>query len=146
MTSVPSGDLRQRPTLSLVRDLTQQASTLAHQEVELVKVEIKENIELAKAEMLEKGKAAGLGLAALAAAGATALLGLGALSAFLILALDGVMPNWAAALCVAALWAIVAALFALYGKNKLDAIGTPVPERTLEAVKEDVTWLKNQKS
>ena len=100
MTSVDSGRLRQRSTLELVKDLTHQASTLVHQEVELVKLEVQENVELAKAEMTEKAKTAGTGVALLTAAGVAGLMALGALSAFLILALDGVMPNWAAALCV----------------------------------------------
>jgi Putative Actinobacterial Holin-X, holin superfamily III len=144
MTSLESEDLRRRPTLRLIRDLTDQTSTLVHQEVELVKAEVKENIDLAKAELTDKGKKAGIGVAVLAAAGGIALLALGALTAFLILALDGVMPNWLAALCVTALWAGVAAFLGLYGRRKLGEVGTPVPERTIGSVKEDVTWLKDQ--
>lgn len=146
MTMVDGGNLRQRSTVQLVKDLTHQASTLVHQEVELVKVELAENVELAKAEIAEKGKKAGVGVAALAAAGVVGLLALGALTAFLILALDGVMPNWAAALCVTLLWAVVALSFGLYGRTKFQQVGTPVPQRTLESVKEDVAWLKDQTS
>jgi len=146
MTSVESGKLRQRSTLDLVKDLTHQASTLVHQEVELVRLEVRENVELAKTEMAEKAKTAGTGIALIAAAGAAGLLALGALSAFLILALDGVMPNWAAALFVAAIWLIAAGVLAVYGRRKIDEIGTAVPSRAIEAVKEDVEWLKHQKS
>lgn len=146
MTSTNGGNLRQRSTLELVKDLTHQASTLVHQEVELVKLDVRENVELAKLEMSEKGKRAGVGVAALAAAGGAVLLALGAFTAFLILALDGVMPNWAAALCAALLWVVVAIPFALYGRTKIDEVGAPVPTRTLEAVKEDVEWLAHQKS
>jgi len=144
MTSVEGEALRRRPTLQLVKDLTHQTSTLVHQEVELVKAEVKENIDFAKAELTEKGKKAGIGAAVLAAAGGIALLALGALTAFLILVLDGVMPNWLAALCVTALWAVVAAFLGMYGRRKLEEVGTPVPERTIRSVKEDVTWLKDQ--
>ena len=146
MTSVDSGRLRQRSTLELVKDLTQQASTLVHQEVELVKLEVMENVELAKDEMTDKAKTAGIGVALLAAAGVAGLMALGALSAFLILALDEVMPNWAAALCVAAIWVVAGAVLAVYGRRKIDEMGTAVPTRTIEAVKEDVAWLKHQKS
>ena len=146
MTSVDSGRLRQRSTLELVKDLTQQASSLVHQEVELVKLEVRENVELAKVEMTEKAKTAGTGVALLTAAGAAGLLALGALSAFLILALDGVMPNWAAALCVLAIWVVAGAVLAVYGRRKIDEMGTPVPSRTIEALKEDVEWLKHQTS
>jgi len=146
MTSVGSGGLRQRSTLELVKDLTHQASALVHQEVELVKLEVLENVELAKGEMTEKAKTAGIGLALLTAAGVAGLLALGALTAFLILALDGVMPNWAAALCGSAIWVVVGGVLAVYGRRKIDEMGTAVPSRTIEAVKEDVEWLAHQKS
>jgi MFS-type transporter involved in bile tolerance (Atg22 family) len=146
MTTVDGSSLRQRSTLGLVKDLTHQASTLVHQEVELVKLEVHENIELVKQEVAEKGKTAGMGVAALAAAGGAALLALGAFTAFLVLALDGIMPNWLAALCAALLWVVVAIPLALYGRKKIDQVGTPVPKRTIESVKEDVEWLKHQNS
>lgn len=144
MTIIDGDVVRQRSTVQLVKDLTHQATTLVHQEIELVKVELNENLELAKAELAEKGKKAGAGVAVLTAAGVAGLLALGALTGFLILALDGVMPNWAAALCVAGLWTLVAVPLALYGRNKIQDVGTPVPEKTIESVKEDVAWLKHQ--
>lgn len=146
MASVERRELRERSTLQLVKDLTHQASTLVHQEVELVRVELAENIELAKNEIAEKGKQAGIGVAAFAGAGIAGLLALGALSAFLILALDGLMPNWTAALCVALLWVAVGIPLALYGRRKFEEVGAPMPEQTIEAVKEDVAWLKDQMS
>jgi Putative Actinobacterial Holin-X, holin superfamily III len=138
--------LRERSTVQLVKDLTHQASTLVKQEAELVKVELSENVELAKAEMTEKGKKAGVGVGAAAAAGIAGLLALGAFTAFLIVVLDEVMPTWAAALCVTALWVLVAVPLALYARSKIQEVGTPVPEKTLESVKEDVAWLKDQTS
>jgi hypothetical protein len=146
MTTIDGGNVRERSTVQLVKDLTHQASTLVHQEVELVRVELAENVELAKSELAEKGKQAGVGAAALAGAGAAVVLALGAFTAFLVLALDGVMPNWAAALVVTALWLLVAVPLALYGRKKIQEMGTPVPEKTVEAVKEDVAWLKDQMS
>ena len=44
------------------------------------------------------------------------------------------------------LWVVVAIPLALYGRKKIDEVGTPVPQETIEAVKEDVEWLKHQKS
>ena len=146
MTTVDSGGLRQRSTLELVKDLTHQASTLVHQEVELVKLEVQENVDLAKSEMTEKAKTAGTGVALLTAAGVAGLMALGILSAFLILALDGVMPNWAAALCVAAIWVVAGLVLAVFGRKKINEIGSAVPSRTIEAVKEDVEWLAHQKT
>ena len=110
--------------------------------MDLVELEVRENVELAKVEMAEKARTAGTGVAFLTAAAVAGLLALGALSAFLILALDGVMPNWAAALCVAAIWVVAGGVLAVYGRRKIDEIGTAVPSRTIEAVKEDVEWLQ----
>jgi uncharacterized membrane protein YqjE len=146
MSSVERSELRERSTVQLVKDLTHQASTLVHQEVELVRVELAENVELAKTELAEKGKQAGVGVAAFAGAGIAGLLALGALSAFLVLALDGVMPSWTAALCVALVWAAIGVPLALYGRRKFEEAGAPVPEQTIKAVKEDVAWLKDQMS
>jgi hypothetical protein len=146
MTTSDGDNARQRSTVRLVKDLTHQATTLVHQEIELVKVELSENLELAKAEFAEKGKNAGAGVAVLTAAGVAGLLALGTFTAFIVLALDGVLPNWAAALCVAGLWTLVSVPLAQYGRNKIKDVGTPVPEKTIESVKEDVAWLKHQTS
>ncbi|MDF2752351.1 MAG: phage holin family protein [Gaiellaceae bacterium] len=128
-------DLRERSTAQLIKDLSQQAGKLVRQE-----------IELAKTEMSEKGRRASVGVIALTSAGIAGLLALGGLTAFLILALDGGMPNWAAALCVTLLWAVVGAALALYGREKLRELGTPVPEKTVETVKEDIEWLRHPTS
>jgi amino acid transporter len=104
----------------------------------------RQEIELAKAEMAEKGRRAGLGLGLVAAAGVSALLALGTLTACVVLALDGAMPAWLAALIVALAWSVVAAVLASVGKQKMEQAGTPVPEQTVESVKEDIKWLKDQ--
>ena len=124
--------LRDRSTAELVKRLSQQASALVRQE-----------IELAKAEIREKAGEASVGIGALAAAAVAALLALGAFTAFLIMALDGAMPAWAAALCVTIAWGLVAAGLVLYGRQQLQEMRTPVPEKTLETLKEDIQWLKH---
>jgi uncharacterized membrane protein YqjE len=123
---------RERSTGELVKDLSEQASRLVRQEVEL-----------AKAEMAEKGKKAGVGIGMLVGAAVAGLLMLGALTAFLILALDEGMDAWLAALLVTVLWGVVAGGLALVGREKLREMGTPVPEKTVESVKEDIEWLKH---
>jgi len=128
-------DLREQSTGDLVKQLTQQVSTLVRQEVELAKVE-----------MTDKGKKAGVGIGMFGGAGVAALLGLGALTAFLILVLDLVMPAWAAALIVGVIWAAVAGVLALQGREKVKEVGTPLPEETTESVKEDVEWLKGNRT
>jgi hypothetical protein len=132
MTVLDGNPRRERSTGELVKDLSEQASTLVRQEVEL-----------AKAEMAEKGRKAGAGAGMLAGAAVAGLLMLGAFTAFLVLALDEGMPAWLAALLVTVLWAVVAGVLALVGREKLREMGKPVPEKTVESVKEDIEWLKH---
>src|SRR6478735_11584767 len=99
-------DPRDRGIGELVKDLASQTSTLVRQE-----------IQLAQAEVTEKGKLAGKGAGMLAGAGVAALLGLGALTALLIVALDGALALWLAALIVTVLWLAVAGVLAMTGKK-----------------------------
>jgi hypothetical protein len=133
ITNGSGADLRDRGLGELVKDLSGQLSTLVRQEAEL-----------AKAEMAEKAKKAGVGAGFLAGAGVAGLLMLGTLTAFLVLVLALAMPAWAAALIVTVLWGAVAGVLALQGRNKLREVGAVVPEKTVETVKEDVQWLKNR--
>jgi uncharacterized membrane protein YqjE len=133
MTSPDSHELRQESTGDLVKQLSQQVSELVRQEVEL-----------AKAEASEKGKKAGIGAGLLGGGAVAGLAAVGALTAFLILVLDLVMPAWAAALIVTAIWAVIAGLLALRGREKVREVGKPIPEKTAESVKEDVQWLKGR--
>jgi uncharacterized membrane protein YqjE len=124
---------RDRSTGQLVKDLSRDTSLLVRQE-----------IALAKAEMAEKGEKAGVGLGMLAGAAVGALLMLGTLTAFLVLALDGAMPAWTAALVVTLFWGVVAGVLALLGRQALREMGSPMPEQTMESVKEDIEWLKER--
>jgi hypothetical protein len=126
-------ELRERPIGELMKQLAQETTTLVRQE-----------IELAKAEVSEKGKKTGVGIGILGAAGVVGLLAAGALTAFLILLLDLAMPAWAAALIVTAVYAAVAFVLYLRGREKVQEAGKPVPEQTIETVKEDVEWAKNR--
>ena len=134
--SVPNAgapDQRERPIGDLVKDLAGQTSTLVRQE-----------IKLAQAEMTSKGKVAGRGAGMLAGAAVAALLMLGALTATLIVALDSFLPLWLAALIVTLLWGIVGAVLAARGRKELQRATPPVPEQTVETVKEDIQWAKTQ--
>ena len=71
------------------------------------------------------------------------LLALGSLTACLILVLDGAMPNWLAALVVGLAYAAVAGVLYLVGKQRVEDAGSPIPEQTVETLKEDVQWAKH---
>jgi uncharacterized membrane protein YqjE len=128
-----SDDLRERSTGELLKQLSEQTTQLVHQE-----------LELAKAELQQKGKQAGAGAGMFGGAGALGLAALGALTACFILALNAVMPAWLAALIVAVVYGIIAFVLVKQGQAKLKAAGPPVPEQTIETVKEDVEWAKTQ--
>jgi hypothetical protein len=128
-------ELRERPIGDVARDLTSDLSLLLRQE-----------IDLAKAEMSEKGRTAAPGLGMLGGAGVVALCAAGALTAFLVLVLAIFLPEWAAALITGAVLAAVAYVLAKQGKERVADAGAPVPEQTIETVKEDVEWAKTRAS
>ena len=126
-----SGD--DRSASELLRDLSQQTGDLVRQEMEL-----------AKAELRVKGKAAGLGAGMFGAAGIAGLYALGALTAAAILALAIVLDAWLAALIVGLAYGAVAGILALTGKRKVEQATPPVPEQAIESSKEDVDWTKQR--
>ena len=122
-----------RPIGELLKQLSQETTTLVRQE-----------IDLAKAEMSEKGKRAGLGAGMFGGAGVAGLLALVALTIAAIAALDTGMPTWLAAVIVAVVWGAIAGLLALQGRQKVKAATPPAPEQAIESTKEDVQWAKTR--
>lgn len=112
-----------------MRELSQQTSTLVRQEMEL-----------ARLELTQKGKRAGIGAGMFGAAGGLGFYALGALTACFVLALATVMTGWLAALIVAVVYGAIAGGLALTGKNKVQQAVPPVPEQATTSVKEDVQW------
>jgi hypothetical protein len=132
-TSHDQEHLREQPIGDLLKQLSQETTTLVRKE-----------LELAKAEVTEKGKQAGVGVGMFGGAGVASLLALGSLTAFLIALLATAMEVWIAALIVTVLWAAVAGVLALMGRNKVQEATPPAPQ-TVETIKEDVQWAKTQK-
>ena len=116
-------DAQDRGLGELVKDLASQTSTLVRQE-----------IQLAQAEVTQRGKLAGKGAGMLAGGAVAGLLGLGAFTALLVIALDGALPLWLAALIVTVLWLVVAGVLAQAGKTALKDSTPPAPQ-TVETVK-----------
>jgi predicted lipid-binding transport protein (Tim44 family) len=128
-----STDQSDRPIGELVKQLSEQTSTLVRKE-----------FELARAEMTQKGKVAGIGAGMFGAAGLFGLLALGTLTACFILALAEAMAGWLAALIVTGVYAAIAGVLALTGKNKVQEAGPPVPEQAKESMRRDVEWTKER--
>jgi uncharacterized membrane protein YqjE len=126
-------DAREQSIGELVKDLASETSTLVRQE-----------IDLAKAEMTERGKRAGKGAGMLAAAALVGLLAAGALTACLIAVLDLAMATWLAALIVTVVFSAIAGALAMTGRKQIREAAPPVPEQAIDSVKEDVQWAKTR--
>ena len=131
--SQQDADLRERSIGELFGKLSSEMSTLIRQEMAL-----------ARAEMTEKGKEAGKGAGLFGGAGAVGLLGAGALTAGIILLLDLAIAGWLAAIIVGLIYVAIAAFLGLKGRDKIQAATPPVPEQTVDTVKEDVEWAKTR--
>jgi uncharacterized membrane protein YqjE len=119
-------------TLALLREVTTKAVALVRKELELARVELRQD---ARAEIRT--------VEALAAAGA---LGIASLALFLVAAVFGlahVMPAWAAALLVAGSTAIVAFVAGAIGWSRRVREPLAITRKTLE---EDVEWAKERMS
>ena len=123
--------LRDRPIGEVTTALTRDLSLLVRQE-----------LELAKAEMAEKGRVAALGLGMIGGASVVALMAAGALTACAVLVLALFLPAWLSALLVAAALGATAYLLAMRGRTEIRKAGNLIPEQTIETIEEDVEWAK----
>jgi uncharacterized membrane protein YqjE len=123
----PAADPRKLPVSELVKRLSNEATSLIRMEVEL-----------AKAELAETAKVAGMGAGMLGGAAVAALCALGALTACIILALAEVMPAAVAALIVTLIWAAIGGVLALAGRARLRSAAPVAPQEAAAGLKEDV--------
>jgi hypothetical protein len=129
--SVPeAGD--NRPLAEIVANIVSGLNTIVHDEIRLAIVELKDKL-----------SASPKALAYLAAAG---LLGFLAVECFVtacIAALAIVLPVWLSALIVAVLAASAAGGAFVIGRLALEKI-EPIPQQTIETLKDNVDWVREQ--
>jgi uncharacterized membrane protein YqjE len=125
--------LREESMGELFKQLSNDLSTLVRQELELARVEMKET-----------GKKAGLGIGMFGGASIVGLVAFLTFTTCIVAALATGMKVWLAALIVTVVYVAVAAGLAVLGKRRVAEASPPVPEQTLETVKEDVQWAKTQ--
>src|SRR5690625_328450 len=131
MTVSDRSDTRDdRSVAELVTQISDQTSHL-----------VRDEMRLARAEMTETAKHAGVGLGLFGSAGMLAHFGLATLIVAGVAALALVLELWAAALIVAGALFVLAGIAALIGKGEARQ-ATPTPERTVDSVKRDVDELK----
>ena len=120
-------ELAQQSTADLVRRASEQISAL-----------VRDEIRLARVEMMTKARHAGVGTGLLGAAGVLSVYGIGALLVCVGLLLAYVMPAWLAALLVAVGVFGMAGLAGILGRSRLRRAMPPVPVEAVHGVRSDV--------
>jgi uncharacterized membrane protein YqjE len=123
----------QEPIGDLVKQLSEQTSTLVRKE-----------LQLAQLEMTEKGKRAGIGAGLFGGAGLIALFGAGTLIAAIVMLLATAIDAWLAGLIVAVALFAVAGIAALMGKKQVEQATPPAPEQAIQSTKRDVEEIKGR--
>lgn len=124
--------MENRPLGDLFGDLATDMSSLVRQEVALAKLEI-----------TQKAKYLGRNVGYLVVGGAVAYAGLLAVIAAIIMLLDNYMPAWGAALLVGVVVALIAWMMIGKAISALQQADL-TPHETVETLKEDATWMKQQ--
>lgn len=117
----------------LVKQLSEQTSTLVRKELQLAQIDLK-----------EKGKRAGIGAGLFGGAGVVMLYGVGALVAAVILLLATALAAWLSALIVAVVLLAGAGIAALMGKKQVEQAVPPQPEQAIQSTKRDVDHVKGK--
>jgi hypothetical protein len=147
-----AADARNRTLGELVGQLAEETTTLMRQEVQLAKAELMEKVDLMREDAARRGRMAGLGSAFLAGAVVAGLVSAGLLATLLVALFDLAVPTSAAAAIVLALFLAVTAVLVYIGLERLRAAGTsgpvkdawrPIPDQTIETLKEDVEWARH---
>jgi len=116
----------------LIAELSRETVTLVRQEVQL-----------AKTEMSQKASRAGKNVGFLVVGGVVAYTGVLAIVAAVIIVLGGVIPLWLSALVVGLVIAAVGLFLVVKCANTLRQ-EDPTPQETIETLKEDREWLRDQ--
>jgi hypothetical protein len=131
-TGQPSGTW-ERSAGELVKQMSEQVSTL-----------VRDELKLARLEMTRKAKQAGIGAGMFGGSGMIAVYGVGCLIACAILGISRVLAPWLSALIVGVTLLAVAGIAALAGKSRLQRAVPPVPQEAVHSVKADVEEIKER--
>jgi uncharacterized membrane protein YqjE len=118
-------------------------SDLVSQAAAQISTLVRDELALARLELTEKGKRAGLGGGLFGGAAVLGLYGLGLLLALAVVLLDLVWPLWLAVLVVMVVVFAAAGVAALLGKRKLRAATPPMPGDAIASTQADVQTIKH---
>ena len=124
--------LENKPLGDLFSDLASEMSELVRKEVALAKVEVG-----------QKAKYVGKNVGYLVVGGSVAYAAMLTIIAGIVMLLDKVMPNWGAALLVGIVVGVVGWLLISKARAALQATDM-TPQQTVESLKEDAAWVKQQ--
>jgi hypothetical protein len=116
---------------------------LVNQAASQISVLVRDELALARAEMVGKAKQAGVGAGLVSGAATLALYGLALVLALAVVLLDLVWPLWSALLLVCVVVFAAAAVTALAGRRQLAAVAPPVPTEALAGAEADVRAVKD---
>jgi VIT1/CCC1 family predicted Fe2+/Mn2+ transporter len=128
----PSTPSQESSAADLLKQVSEQTQRLIRQE-----------LALARLELTDKARHAGIGVGMLVGAGLVAFFAAGVLVATLVLVLATTLDAWLAALVVAVALLALAGLLAVLGKGQLERATPPAPEQTIESVKADVEEIRS---
>ncbi|HEX9999907.1 MAG TPA: phage holin family protein [Actinoplanes sp.] len=132
LNGAPATPVAEQSTAELVQRASEQISRL-----------VRDELALAKAELAEKGKHAGIGVGLFGGGGVLAVYGVGALVATLIIVFDLFLPLWLAALIITASLFLIAGILGLIGKKQVTKAVPPEPKAAIASVKADVDEVKH---
>ncbi|GIH21073.1 hypothetical protein Raf01_92450 [Rugosimonospora africana] len=115
-------------TAELIRRGSEQLSTL-----------VRDELALARAEMIDKAGHAGKSAGLFGGAGVISLYGVFGLLTGCVLLLARVMPDWGAAMVIGALLLAIAGLMAITGRSQVKQVGAPVPEAAVDGARRDLS-------
>jgi len=124
----------ERSVAGLLSDLAGETGMLVRQEIALFKTELREKLGML-----------GLGAGAIAAGGLVAFSGWLVLLAAAVLGLSNLVAPWLAALIVGIVVLALGGGLLFFGKSRLDP-DSLVPRRTLNSLREDEAWIREQVS
>jgi uncharacterized membrane protein YqjE len=124
-------DPRDQSVAELIERLSEQTARL-----------VRDEIRLARFELQQKGKRAGIGAGMFGVGGLLGLYAGGAIVAGLVLLLAMAVQAWVAALIVGVILLVIAGVLGLIGKKQVQHATPPVPEEAMQSVRQDVDTVK----
>jgi len=125
--------MEEQSTGELVKQLSEQVTSL-----------VRDEMKMARLELTQKGKQAGMGMGMFGVSGLVALYGVACLLAAAIIAISGEIRAWLAALIVGLAVLAASGVAAAAGRGRLRRATPPMPQQAVEGAKADVEEVRER--